>query len=124
MKDPCPCGLGEYTACCGRFHAGAEPETAEQCMRARYSAYARKDAAFLVRTSHPLMRAKIDAKGLRASFNAGWQRLEVLAVELGQAGDQTGTVHFKAHAAAGVMEEISRFSRVGGAWVYRDGRRP
>jgi len=37
--DRCPCGGAAYAQCCGRFHHGALPDTAEQLMRSRYSAY-------------------------------------------------------------------------------------
>jgi SEC-C motif-containing protein len=127
MPDPCPCGSPDYAACCGRWHAGAEPETAEQVMRARYSAFARRDATFLVRTSHPLHRAKVDARSLRSSFGLAWRGLEIVAVTGGGPTDREGMVHFKARFAGAdgverVHEERSRFSRAGGAWVYRDDR--
>ena len=51
----CVCLSGEqYAECCGRFHSGtAEASTAEQLMRSRYSAFARLDEAYLLRTQHP-----------------------------------------------------------------------
>lgn len=127
MTTPCPCGTGrDYADCCGPFHAGADAPTAEQLMRARYCAYARGDAAFLVRSSHPLLRAKIDQRSLRRSFAVAWSGLEVVQTEAGGPDDTTGMVHFKArYRAAGgeqIMEERSRFVRDGSAWVYRDAR--
>ena len=95
-------------------------------MRARYSAYARGDAAFLTRSSHPLLRSKLKAKDLRQSFAIAWCGLEVVATSAGGAADREGMVHFRAHYRHGdreqVLEERSRFARVEGAWVYRDGR--
>lgn len=127
MSDPCPCGSGhEFTACCGAYHRGAEAPTAETLMRARYSAYVRGDAAFLTRSSHPLLRSKLSAKSLRQSFAIAWSGLEIVAVSNGGTADTEGKVHFRAHYRLGgqdlVLDEHSRFVRIAGAWVYRDGR--
>jgi SEC-C motif-containing protein len=96
-------------------------------MRARYSAFVRRDAAFIIRTSHPLERAKVDMRSLRGSFALAWLGLEIVACERGQAADADGLVHFRARyrgpdGREQVHDERSRFSRAGGAWVYRDGR--
>lgn len=95
-------------------------------MRARYSAYARGDAAFLARSSHPLLRSRLKAKDLQASFAIAWCGLEVVATSAGGPADPEGLVHFRAHyrrdGREQVLEERSRFARVEGAWVYRDGR--
>ena len=44
--EPCPCGSGEgYAKCCGKVHNDAnayKTATAEQVVRARYSAYAKR----------------------------------------------------------------------------------
>lgn len=127
MSDACPCCSGlPYEACCRPFHAGAEAPTALQLMRSRYAAFVKRDAAYLMRTSHPLQRGRCDPRSLRASFALGWCGLEIVASAGGGAGDREGMVHFRAsfRAADGsvqVHDERSRFSRAGGAWVYRDG---
>ncbi len=55
----CPCGLGDdYAWCCGRLHAGASAPTAESLMRSRYSAFAVRDARYLLRTWHPSARPR------------------------------------------------------------------
>lgn len=129
MTDACPCRSGQtYAACCGPFHAGAEPPTALQLMRARYAAFARHDAAFLMRTAHPMQRRQYDPRSLRASFALDWCGLEIVATSAGGPDDREGMVHFRAsyRAAGGPMQvhdERSRFSRAAdGAWVYRDAR--
>lgn len=54
METVCPCGSGApYPQCCGRYHAGAEPETPEALMRSRYAAFVKKDIAYLWKTLHP-----------------------------------------------------------------------
>lgn len=118
----CPCGLPEsYDACCGRFHRGAAvAPTAERLMRSRYSAFARGEADYLLRTWHPRTRpARLDLDpGTR------WTGLEVLATEDGTAFHSTGVVEFRASYRGGALHERSRFERVDGAWAYVDGDFP
>ncbi|MFB8001095.1 YchJ family protein [Nocardia sp. NPDC056000] len=119
----CPCGLpASYADCCGRLHRGeAAATTAEQLMRSRYSAFAVRDEAYLLRSWDPETRpADVDFDpGLR------WERLEILATTGGGPFHAEATVEFRAHyrsgGAAGEMREHSRFRRDGGAWVYLDG---
>lgn len=126
MTESCPCSSGQsYATCCQPFHDGAEPPTALQLMRARYAAFVKRDAAFLMRTSHPMLRSQFDARSLRSSFAMGWCGLEIVATTAGGPDDREGMVHFRASwcSADGVThvhDERSRFSRAGGAWVYRD----
>jgi SEC-C motif-containing protein len=125
---PCPCRLTnpvaapEYEACCGPLHQGAVAVTAEALMRSRYSAYAKRDLPYLIRTSHPLLRAKLKAKDLVTSCGLGWCGLEIVACAQGGAEDHEGMVHFRATYRGGILEERSRFVRMDGAWVYLDGR--
>ena len=121
----CPCGDDlDYDHCCGRFHAGAEPPTAVRLMRARYCAFVRGDANFLIRTDHPMRRRNHDVRELKRSFALAWSGLEILATSLGGPDDAVGMVHFRASWRDGGVvkahEERSRFSRVQGCWVYRD----
>jgi SEC-C motif-containing protein len=126
--DACPCTSGlPYAACCGPWHAGAEAPTALALMRSRYAAFVRRDAAYLIRTAHPVERARLDARSFRASFALAWEGLEIVACERGWPDDRDGVVHFRARyrgpdGVARVHDERSRFARAGGAWVYRDGR--
>lgn len=128
MTDACPCCSGQpYAACCQPFHAGAEPPTAQQLMRARYAAFVTRDAAFLMRTSHPMLRSQFDARSLRQSFAMAWCGLEIVASSAGGVNDREGMVHFRASwrdadGRVRIHDERSRFSRAGGAWVYRDAK--
>lgn len=51
----CPCCSGSpYARCCAPYHRGErEAPDAETLMRSRFSAYARKEAAYVYRTLHP-----------------------------------------------------------------------
>jgi SEC-C motif-containing protein len=119
----CPCGSGTaYGECCGRRHSGAaSAPTAEALMRSRYSAFAVRDEAYLLRTWHPETRPP------RVEFDPGmrWTGLEIVGTTDGSAFHTTGTVTFRAHytdgGRPGVLHERSRFTRVDGAWVYVDG---
>ncbi|KOV68918.1 hypothetical protein ADL00_11795 [Streptomyces sp. AS58] len=119
-REPsCPCGLPEaFEGCCGRFHRGeAAAPTAEALMRSRYSAFVRRDEAYLLRTWHPRTRPG------RVDFDPGlrWTGLEILATGDGTAFHTAGTVTFRASFQGGALHERSRFERVDGAWVYVDG---
>ncbi|MFI9271303.1 YchJ family protein [Kitasatospora sp. NPDC052896] len=117
---PCPCGLpASYADCCGRFHRGglAAP-TAELLMRSRYSAFALRDEAYLLRSWDPVTRPE------RIDFDPRitWTGLEVLGHTDGGPFHTEGTVTFRAHyreqGDPGLMTERSHFVRHEGAWVY------
>lgn len=127
----CPCGVGDdYDSCCGRVHGssgnsasdkGGEPaRTAEQLMRARYSAFAIGDADYVLRTWHPTTRPRT----LTLDPDQKWIRLAVLETHEGGLFDTVGTVRFRAlyrqHGQRGTLDEISRFVREDGQWLYLD----
>ena len=72
----CPCGLpAAYDRCCGRFHRGEPAPTAEVLMRARYTAYAREDGAYLLASWHSSTRPAT----LPFDPSLRWTRLQVVA---------------------------------------------
>ncbi|MER8184604.1 YchJ family metal-binding protein [Kitasatospora sp. NPDC094015] len=121
-SSPCPCGLpASYGECCGRLHRGAaEAVTAEQLMRSRFSAFAVRDAGYLLRSWDPATRPA----ELELGPQPRWVRLEILGGTDGGAFHTEGTVAFRAHfterGRAGSMTEHSRFRRHEGRWVYLD----
>ena len=125
MSDaPCPCGSGAtYARCCGPIHqrGAGLGITAEQLMRARYTAYVRGDQEFLARSWHPDTRPD----PLAPDPAVEWLGLTVLATTGGSGLDAEGTVTFEArYRVAGqpsAMAEQSRFVRLDGGWVYVDG---
>ena len=58
--DLCPCGSGElYEKCCGVYHSGAAvPETPEQLMRSRYSAYVKRETDLYTQEEKKLLGVK------------------------------------------------------------------
>ena len=118
----CPCGSGGgYDTCCGVLHAGGAAGDAEALMRARYSAYAREDAAYLLRSWHPSTRpAELSFDAPKAQRPA-WLKLDVL--RHAATGEDTAEVEFVARYRIGGgrvarMRERSRFVREGAHWFY------
>ncbi len=121
MTTACPCGSGiAYTACCGRFHAGAlhlQAPNAEALMRSRYSAFVLGLHDYLLATWHPSTRPPAlepDPPGLK------WLGLNVRR-HLQHDADHA-TVEFVARSKlagrANRLHEVSRFVREGGRWLY------
>lgn len=119
----CPCGTPlSYDDCCGRVHSGAmTAPTAEALMRSRYSAFAVGDVEYLLKSWHPDTRPR----KLTLDPAQHWERLEIVATTGGGLLHKEGTVEFRAHyrhsSHTGVLHEHSRFTRVGGDWLYVDG---
>jgi len=125
----CPCKSRlKYSACCMPFHYGrGRPETAEQLMRSRYSAYFFRLVDYLVDTTHPDTRDRGLRQELEQSINeVNWSFLTVVAVSKGGEEDKTGKVEFIAEyyfkGQLHQLHERSRFKRYKGVWKYLDGR--
>jgi SEC-C motif-containing protein len=115
----CPCGSQITEAeCCGRYHRrAAEAPTAEALMRARYSAFVRRDPAYLRHSWHPdTCPEVVDTPDVR------WLGLEIRATERGGRLDRSGTVTFAARFRRDGLDdavvERSTFERLGTRWVY------
>jgi SEC-C motif-containing protein len=120
----CPCGGGDYADCCMRFHDGALPDSAEQLMRSRYSAYALGLMDYVHRTWHPRTRPALAE--LHSDAAIRWLGLEVR--RHAATGVDEATVEFVARSKVGGraqrLHEVSRFVREGGQWFYVDGSFP
>ena len=120
MLETCPCGSGKsYVACCGRLHNGQPAPTAEALMRARYSAFAKNDVAYLLRSWAPETRPST----LTLDPTQSWIGLKIEAHD--ETGPETATVRFtarwKQENRRGKVKELSRFRRHANGWVYIDG---
>lgn len=119
-EDPCPCGAGRYAACCGRFHTGEWPATAEQLMRSRYSAYVLERGDYLLDTWHASTRPQ---EALHFEPGLKWLGLELRRHT--PQGEGRAEVSFVARSKLGGrahrLAETSRFVREGGRWFYVDG---
>jgi len=126
-QSPCPCGSGILlTECCQPFLNGdARPETAEQLMRSRFTAFFLGDEDYIILTTHPAKRKDDDIHSIRNTIrNCKWLELFVLNTKNGSVNDQKGTVEFIAAYLAvtqGLLHEISSFKKIDGLWYYVDG---
>jgi len=119
-SDTCPCSKGQqYSTCCHRFiEKDLLPETAEQLMRSRYSAFVLEDAAYLLKTWHP------DQCPETIDFDTStkWLGLKVIETKSGSKNDTEGWVKFVARykiaGKAHRIEEFSYFKKIGRQWVY------
>ena len=119
MPD-CWCGSGKPAReCCQPILNGErEAPTAQALMRSRYSAFVTENADYLRRSWHP---ATCPAN-IRIDPEQRWLGLKVISTSNGGAEDDDGEVTFVArYKIAGKghrLEERSRFTRLGGRWVY------
>ena len=119
----CPCGNSlTYEQCCGVYHAGVLPETTEQLMRSRYSAFVKHNVEYLLRTQHKDLCGPNDRQEILQTFqDCQWLGLKVLNSK-GEAKDKEGTVEFIATFANSgqILEhhEKSLFKKEGKAWKY------
>ena len=126
IENPCPCGSGHaYASCCGRFiDQGVLPETAEQLMRSRYTAFTQSNELYLLASWHESTRPV--ALGFDSEASMKWLGLRIDRVEAGGAQDVRGAVCFVARSGVGSgraqrLQECSRFVREQGRWFYVDG---
>ena len=116
----CPCGGGNYADCCGRYHHGALPDTAEQLMRSRYSAYVLGLTEYVHASWHPTTRPAIEELALDTRGN--WLGLEVRRHVPGQSEASVEFVaRHKTGGRAQRLHELSRFVKEDGKWLYLDG---
>lgn len=123
--NTCPCTPSVlYQKCCGRYHQGALPSSAEALMRARYSAYALHHIEFIKASSLPAQQALLDIDAISQwSRNSQWLGLEVLTTTL-CANQRHASVEFIAHwrDARGrhQHQEHSLFIKPAERWYFYD----
>lgn len=125
----CPCGSGStFENCCESLIKGKKlPETAEQLMRSRYTAFVKADVEYLKKTLAPESRSDFDAAATKKwAEEAEWKGLKIMATEKGGAGDTKGTVEFVATYAVNGEgldhHEVSKFRKAdSGQWYFIDG---
>lgn len=124
----CPCGSGlDYAACCEPIITGKKvAATAEQLMRARYSAHVKVEVDFLYKSTHPDYREGYDHKGTRVwAEKSEWQGLEILGTTGGGPQDDLGEVEFVARFRDSQgrrnHHECGRFKRRRGQWLFTEG---
>lgn len=121
----CRCNSGNPdTTCCQPFLDGqALPQTPEQLMRSRYSAFCQGQIDYLIATHHPSQRQGDERQTLAQTIaTTQWVGLKVL--HSAQRGEN-GQVEFVAfYQRIGVVEQLhekSEFVREAGRWFYLTG---
>ena len=120
VESACPCGSGDtFSACCGACLLGRSPApTAEALMRSRYTAYTKRDEAYLLATWHPSTRPT--SLDLAADPETKWIGLDVKRVEV--TGPDSALVEFVARYKVGGraqrLHETSRIVREQERWFY------
>jgi len=125
-KNDCPCGSGsDYAKCCGRFIESNEiPETPEQLMRSRYTAYTLNNDSYILDTWHSSTRpASLSDEN---NLPVKWVALKVINSSKPIENETTGTVEFiarcKINGKADKMHEVSEFIKEKGKWYYLQGK--
>lgn len=126
--ETCACGNQQpYLACCGRFiESGETPQTPEELMRSRYTAYTRVNIDYIERTMRSPALDRFDANETRKwAASLKWERLNVVDSHTeGDKGYVEFYAHFKGNNKKYAMREVSEFHRIEGAWYYVNGEDP
>ncbi len=127
MKN-CYCGRPvEFEKCCDPYLKGTKnPSTAEELMRARYSAYVTGNIDFIESTHSPEKRDNLDVEGTRQwSSDSEWLGLEIIETTKGGPHDTEGTVEFKAlysqNEISNEHHELSTFKKIEEKWYFDQG---
>ena len=122
----CPCGSGAaFTNCCAPIIDGTrESETAEELMRARYSAFVTAAIDFIVSSTHSRTRKDVDRSYISDwSENSTWRGLQIL--ETKQVNENKAFVLFEAQYTQNGKDENHRekslFEREQGQWRFVTG---
>lgn len=132
-SQPCPCGsLKTFNDCCLIIHNNqASASTAEQLMRARYSAFVVANIDFLIQSHDGSEDSAQEREQLKTSTKLPWCKLEIISTSK-QDTNNIGFVEFKAwyfeNEKLQLLHENSRFLRKSSAnhscWFYVDGTFP
>lgn len=123
----CPCGSQKLLQdCCLPFIKGiANPPTAEQLMRSRYTAHVVIAVDYLWNTWSAEQRLRSSQADIRAwAESCEWLGLQILTTQQGGLDDTSGIVEFIAlfrqQGQVHQHHEVSRFNKVLGKWLYVD----
>lgn len=125
--NACPCGSGiGVDSCCLPIIGGRkEPLTAEELLRARYTAFARGEIDYIISSHHSRTRAEIKRDEVEDwSKNSKWLGLHIRQTEGGSPQDNEGVIIFCAqYEADGETQEHwerALFEKEDGKWKFLD----
>lgn len=141
--EPCPCGSGNgYMKCCGKLHsdpAAYASAKAEAVVRARYSAYAKRQINFIIGSTHPLNKDFMtDIEHWKKTIDQNcYDNFELTKCKIldetyeGEGDTQTAKVTFVATMIQVDSREKTAFMETStfergkhireGAWMYKSG---
>ncbi|MDO6459291.1 YchJ family protein [Granulosicoccaceae sp. 1_MG-2023] len=128
----CPCGSAQpYENCCAPLIKGEQAAaTAEQLMRARYTAHTLADIGFIVSSHHPDTRHEIDEASTRQwAEKSEWLGIDIRHIEGGSEADEKAEIEFvvnyrDAKGERRIHHELSEFEKKDGQWFFRDAKAP
>src|SRR3954470_2795100 len=125
----CPCGSqNTLEKCCLPLIKGIrEASTAEELLRARYTAFTRGDVDFVLSTHHSKTRGEVKREEVEEwSKQSEWHGLKIVQSEAGKATDPDGIISFCAEfTAQGKRQEHweqALFQKEDGHWRFLDAR--
>jgi SEC-C motif-containing protein len=128
ILKPCPCcSEKSFSDCCYLFlMEKALPQTAEQLMRSRYSAYRQGRLDYIQQTMCDKASEGFDLESAKhVSESTQWIRLKII-----DAGQQSESIEYdevefeakyREKGKVYVLHERSQFRRIGGKWFYTGG---
>ncbi len=125
----CPCGSEKsYLSCCGQYIEQQQlPDTPEQLMRSRYTAYTMVNIDYISKTMQGSAALHFDPTSAKnRTEQVQWLKLEVLRSYIDSNNQNQGFVEFKAFYRLANQEhclhELSEFHLQNGQWYYVDGQ--
>lgn len=133
--NTCPCGSeNDLKICCLPIIQGKkQAETAEELLRARYTAFTQHNVDFILASHHSRTRNEVKREEIEDwAKNSIWLGLKVVQLEAGKKEDTQGTIIFAAHykddnkengkgdAKAQEHWEKSFFEKENGSWKFLD----
>ena len=125
-NQACPCGSGApFATCCEPIITGTrESETAEELLRARYSAFVIGTVDFIVASTHSRTRKEIDMAFIREwSQTSTWRGLQIFETKM--VNENKTYISFEAQYTQNGQDqnhrEKSLFEREDGQWRFVTG---
>jgi SEC-C motif-containing protein len=122
----CPCGSQKYFAeCCSPYlEMKQHPETPEQLMRSRYTAYSLADIGYIQNTMRGKALVGFNPNEAKAwTQNVTWVGLKVLRsfLETPEKAFVEFIAQYREQNQLKKIQELSEFHKEGALWFYVDG---
>ncbi|MBN2705028.1 MAG: YchJ family protein [Deltaproteobacteria bacterium] len=127
--ESCPCGSGKvYAECCEPIiRQTIKAATAEDLLRARYTAHVKLEMDFVKDSNHPDQLSKYEPATARSwAEKSVWEGLEIVEISGGGVDDDTADIEFVAHFSQKdkkkTHHEQANFRKLAGEWYFYDGQ--